>query len=297
MRGLVITAAVAFAATAVHAQPPTEDAADVTDQAEGKALPVSARLDVQYRMLGVVDEDPENDQYLFYVATLSGQVLDGLTAFVQTGLLQRFVAEPDESGLYLRDTLIGARYSTPVELGAGLKLGLVHELGVYLPTSRASQNQDLYAAPRYRLLADLEVLPGLSVSAIPEARYRFHAYAERAGPGAPLNTQVDFGARLGLDYVALDSKTWGVAGVGASAASYYARRYAARDGHESDTSDQSPWLQSYDWEGHVFYIPMRALQVAVSVEHGGNVLRDGIANVFFTHRDETELVFTLTGKY
>ena len=269
----------------------------MADQAESKAFPVSAKLDLQYRMLAVVDEDPANDQYLFWLGTLAGKVFPGGTLVLQMGFTERFVAQPDESGVLLRDTVVALRYATPIELGGGLKLSMTHELGFFLPTSRASRNQDLYVAPRYRLLADVEVIKGLDVSFIPEFRYRFHGYAERAGYGAGQNVQLDGGARLGLDYTPLDSKTYGNAGVGASAATYVARHYAARDDYSADTSDQAPWFQSYDWEAHVFYQPVRYATVSVSVEHGGNVLRDGIVNTFFAHRDETELVFTLTGQY
>lgn len=71
-------------------------------------------------------------------------------------------------------------------------------------------------------------------------------------------------------------------------------QYPSRDSYASDASSQAAWLQKYGWSVGAGYMPMPWVELAVGVEQGGNVLRDGIVNTFFVHRDETELVLDLS---
>lgn len=256
-----------------------------------------ATASANYRQLAVSDPDPENDRLLLY--TLGGNVgvFERGKVFVRFGLQERFVAEPGESGVKFRDTSIGLSYASPIAFDENNTLSLVHRLAFFLPTSRASLAQDLYVAPQYVLIASYELVHGLTLSFSPDARYRWHEYAERAGIDGVMNVQWELGLHGGLDWTFLETERFGSLGVGASAGSGWQRKYASRDDHESTTSDAAIWYQSYDWEAHVSYDPLQYLSLSLAVEHGGNVLRDGIVNTFFTHRDETELSFTLVGTY
>ncbi|MEZ4468762.1 MAG: hypothetical protein R3F43_31110 [bacterium] len=275
------------------AQAQGPDAEPETDAQAGLDLPVKTTLSSQFRMLAVVDEDPANDQLLLYGLRVRGEVFKGGTVFLGAGLRQLFVAEPDESGVDLQDTQVGFAWKTPVSFGADAKLSLTQEASVFLPTSRTSRVQDLYLAPQVRLGFAFEPVAGLTVAGGPRFRYRFHEFAERAGRAGGMNTQLDTGLSAGIDYAILDSKTYGRIGVGVGAGTNYVRKYDSRESYESDASDQGVWYQQYDWEAHVGY-GYSVFDLGFSVEQGGNVLRDGVVNTFFVHRDETQLAFTLS---
>ncbi len=304
-----VPAEVAAPETAEAAPPATEAAAPEADasatataavQTEGEGKLWNARVDVHLRM-PAIDEDPENDVALFYLAKVSGKLFEGAKAFIQAGLFEYFTAEEGDTAFRLQDTQIGFSYATPVKLAEGHELGVTHIFKLYLPTSRASQKQDLYLAPLVRLALDYEVVEGFSVALYPHFRYRVHQYAERAGPyGAPNLTQLDTGLHAGADYT-LSLGDFGKAGAGFSLGSIWLQRYAARDDFESPQSDQAPWLQTYDWEAHLTYTPIRYVSVAFSIEHNQPVLRDGVVNVDFFDATGvtklTEFVFAVSGRY
>jgi len=291
--GLLISA---LASGGAWAQETTTVEAETTAGEEKPEELFSGWAYAQYRMLAVADEDPANDQYLVYRMRGMGQVFKDATLHVEFGVTQEFVAEPDESGVFFQDTAVALRYATPADLGPRT-LKLVHEPLVFLPTSRASQTQDLHVAPQYTLRSSMEVIERLTVLFRPMVQYRVHQYAERAGLQGGMNTQVKWGGRFGADYTAIESERFGDFGFGFSTATYWHKRYASRDDHIARTADQAPVLQVYDWEVHAGYMPWEFVSIDVSVEHGGGVLRDGIVNTFLTHRDETELAFMVTGLY
>lgn len=282
--------------TPVQAPRPGDVAGEVASTTDDDRRPYRITGLAQFRTLAIRDEDPRNDQVTIYRLRGQGTLFEGASAYVRFGLLQRFVAEPDESGFLLQDTLAGVSYTHAVDLGPR-DLDLTHNLAVFLPTSRASQTQDLYAAPLYELSASIEAVDGLVLHVEPGVQYRFHEYAERAGLQGGMNTQLRWEVRGGVDYTLFDSETAGMLAIGGSSGSTWDLKYASRDDHESASSDRQVLLQSYDWEGHVVYRPLSFLRATVSIEHGGRVLRDGIVNTFFVHRDETELAFTLSGHY
>ncbi len=296
---LLIAAVVALPAAAQR--PEVGDEAPQDIEGEGGVASSEAKfwrvgLDSQFRMLAVSDEAPENGMALVFETRISAEVFENATGYLRAGLLQSYAPpEPDESSWYIQDVRPGFAYKTPVQLTDDRKLGITHDLAVFLPTSRASQNQDLYAAPMYTLKLSHEVLKGFHVVAIPHFRYRFHQYAERVGPGAPMNTQLDTGIHGALEYGF--GVGFGEMSLGGSVGSIWLRRYPSRDDYESEASDQAPWFQVYDYEVHVAYTPIEYATVAVSLEHAGSVLRDGVVNTFLFHRDETELVFTLSLAY
>jgi hypothetical protein len=291
---LALTAAPALAADAPDAALSPAAPAVMANADEPRLYKVAALA--QFRTLAIRDEDPANDQSMLYQLRGEGRLSDRLTLGVRVGMTQAFSAEEGESGYRLQDTLASASYRTPVDLGFR-ELKLRHALGVYIPTSRASQQQDLYVAPQYSLSASLEVVKDLTFTLQPSLQYRWHEYAERAGYRGGMNTQVRYAVRGGLDYQVLDSSTFGNLAVGASAGSTWDQKYASRDAFTSDESDQVYVSENYDWEFHIEYAPVDYLSAGIALEHGGRVLRDGIVNTFLVHRDETELAFTLSGSY
>ena len=266
-----------------------QDAAGKASKEE--AFPVTTLLFVQHRQLAVVDDDPANDHLTVWAARAQGRLATGLSVFLTGGLVQRFVAEEGESPFRLLDSRIGLAWRTPVDLGGGKKLGILNELSVFLPTSRTSQLQDIIAAPQARVQFMFQPVKGLSLALSPRFRYRFHTFAERAGLNANMNVQIDTGVRAGIDYTAIRFEKAGSIGVGTSTGTTYIRKYDSRESFTSEQSDQGVWLQVYDWEAHVTY-SVSMFNFAVSVEQGGNVLRNGVVNTFFAQRDETELVFS-----
>lgn len=257
---------------------------------KGEVFPVTTLLFVQHRQLAVVDDDYENDHLTVWAVRAQGRLTNALSVFLTGGLVQRFVAEEDESPFRLLDSRLGLAWRTPVDLG-GQKLGILNELSVFLPTSRNSQLQDMIVAPQARVQFMLRPVKGLTLALSPRFRYRFHTYAERAGLNGPMNVQIDTGVRAGADYAMVRFEKAGSIGIGASTGTTYVKKYDSRESYTSDASDQGVWLQVYDWEAHVTY-SVSKFNFAVSVEQGGNVLRNGVVNTFFTQRDETELVFS-----
>ncbi len=262
------------------------------DQREPSPFKIS--LSAEYRKLAISDEDPLNDQMMVYRFAGQGRVMKGLKSYIRFGLYEKFVAQEDESGLKFQDTQLGLKMATPISLSEEQELSIAQDLRVYLPTSRPSQKQDLFLALRYTSNFGLELPLGISLALMPHYRYRFHKFAERAGYQGGMNTQMDTGLHLGLNWEFLNSKQLGDLSFGASFGWVWLRKYDSRDEHETSTSDQGFWYQSYDWEAHLAYQPLKQLQLSLSLEHGGSVLRDGIVNTFFTHRDETELVSSLS---
>ncbi len=254
----------------------------------------------QFRTLATVDETPANDRYVLYGIRGDVRLEPTLSVFTSMGLTQNFVAEPDESGWQLQDWVIGVDYlhRMPLSgLGIDRDLAFSHRLQLFLPTSRQSRAQDLYLATqnthRARINITDELVTGLDFS----FQYRWHEYAERAGYSGGLNTRLILGGAAVVEYTLLDDEDFGVLLLGVDARTRYLLRYQSRDSYQSDASDQAPWMQDYGWDAYLYYFPIPQLIFAVSLEHNGQVLRNGVVNTFFTHRDETELAFLVMGRY
>ncbi len=297
-------------APAAHATdknaPAQEGEATAEAEAETAKRPWKVGAAASFRSL-VLDEDPRNDMALVYSASVSAKVFDKATAYIGAGLYEGFTAVEDESGFLLQDTRVGLKYAIPVDLGDDRTLNLTHDLRLYLPTSRASQKQDLYVAPMLRLGLSSEVIPGLTVALLPHFRYRFHGTAMRYGGTA--NTQFDTGVHAGLDY-SLDLGDIGTFDAGFSAGSVWLRRYDSPSQAEQDEAlretqpmveafvdDTEQTFQAYDYEVHIGYSPVKYVSIGFGIEQGGSVLRNGVVNTFLVHRDETEFVATVSGTY
>jgi hypothetical protein len=284
-------------------------------------------LSAQFRMLAISDEDPANDRSLIWSLFGSYEVVERLRLTARIGVLQRFVAtdttqfaggtppaalsaedlarlEDQSTALKpvrLQDFSLGARYDydlDPEDVGMEIEsLTMSHQLLLYLPTSIISQKRDLLLAPELRSTATLGIVERFSVSVDLSFMYRFHSFAERDGLGTGLNTQLSIGAGLGLAYRVLEDDEIGDIDLGLGGNTTTVKRYPSREAFEAETSDQEPWFQSYGWYLSASYRPIEAITVSVALEQGGPVLRDGIVNTFLLKREETELVFGVTGRY
>ena len=256
---------------------------------------------IEYRQLAVTDMDPENDRYTVLWVRGEYNLMEKAQVFARVGLLRRFIAEPGESGYFLQDTTLGGRYGHEISLEAlnlgERKLSLSHQVLLYLPTSRASLLQTLRLAPELRSTASIDVVRGLSVSVQGRFQYRFHRYAERAGPGAGMNTQYLLGVLPSVSYTLPELGSFGRLSASAYMLSTWQRRYASRETYLSTASEAAPLFQMYGWGASLSYAPLKYASISVGVDHGGSVLRNGIVNTFVAHRDETEIGVSLTGRF
>ena len=174
--------------------PPTEPSTAAPAKASVKDLGITPDLerpwqvtaDVQYRALLVTDDNPANDRRAIYRLQGAYEVLPALFAFVRLGLDQRFVRVDDESGTRFEDIALGAYYVHSLNLsqtGWERSLGLFHRLRFYLPTSFLSQQQDLYTAAEWTSRGRVQIAGRFYAGLVGLLQYRFHEYAEQAGPG------------------------------------------------------------------------------------------------------------------
>ncbi|MBI5510208.1 MAG: hypothetical protein HY903_15740 [Deltaproteobacteria bacterium] len=262
------------------------------------------RAEAEFHMLAVTDPDPRNDRYMIYRARGDFDLMKGTKAFVTLGMTEKLWAEADESGFLLQDTRLGADYAhelsldaLPLDVFKGKKLELVERAQVYLPTSRASVNQDLYFAPELVSRARFQAMKDLTVGLDLFFQYRFHRYAERAGLDGGMNTQLVFGPSFGLEYTVLEHPGYGTVTVGGDVFDSNAKHYASRESYDATISSQSFWYQDYGWDGYVTYAPWQHTTFVLTLMQGGPVLRDGIVNTFLAKREETELYFWVIATY
>ncbi|MBI2377009.1 MAG: hypothetical protein HYV07_23615 [Deltaproteobacteria bacterium] len=252
---------------------------------------------VELRMLAVSDPDPANDRSLGYRATLGYSVFPRALAFVRLGLRQRFVAEEGDSAFRFEDVRLGFSYAHDLELESLARtLSLTHYARLWLPTSRASQRNDLVTALQVESRELLEIVPRLTLGLNPIGLYRFHAFAEQRGYEGGMNDQLVLSGVLFAEVAIVEHGDLALS-AGVDAHTTYTKKYPSRESYESDRSDQSVWLEDYGWDAYISLAYGTHLTFDISLEHGGPVLRDGIVNLFFTHRDETELVFAITGRH
>ena len=273
---------------------------EVTKQAEESTRPFGVAGGLQWRQLAVADQDPANNQYLLFFLAGSYRLPWNLSAVAQLGATQKFVAEEGETGFFFQDMALGLGYKHTLplpRLGQLDKVSLGHQLLFYLPTSRASWNQDLILAPQWKTVASVSALSILSLDLEGFFQYRFHRYADRVGPGGGLNTRLVLGGALRGNVDIWEWKSWGKLRGGVEGSCSWVLKYPSRDSYEASVSDQAPWFQGYGWATYLDYAPRSYVSFRLALEQGGNVLREGIVNTFLFHRDETELSFGATFTY
>jgi hypothetical protein len=274
---------------------------------------------VEFRMLALVDETPAADRSLLYRVGGGYFPLDWLQVFGRLGVTHELSAESGETGARMEDLLLGsiAQHSLSLEgLGWDRSINFMHRLGLYLPTSFESRQQDLYVAPEWLTEARLRLYDELWFGLTGIFQYRFHKYAEGRGPGAGTLPRVVLAGLAFLEYSPLASETYGTLTIGADFYGYEIVDYPSisqgsideahlpenvnvnPDDLAGETASGTYSAPQYGYDFYVTYVPpWPYLALTVSWEQGGNVMRNGVPNLFFFHRDETALVFTLTGRY
>ncbi|MBN1962795.1 MAG: hypothetical protein JW841_17830 [Deltaproteobacteria bacterium] len=243
---------------------------------------------------------------------LSGnfEVIPKASVFIFTGLEQFFIDDPNESGLILEDTILGALYQHDLPINGtsivwldGKQLKLKQQFRLYLPTSPGgavyghSYHDGFILGPQLRTEGMLEVMAKLNVGYEMRGRYLFYKYAEQNGQKGGMNPQWEFYARLFVLYDLYDFGVYGTMQLGADVSSGWVRCYASRENYKSPVSAQALWVQDYDWTVSVTYSPIAQFNVAMVIEQYGLVRDDGTINTPLVKREETELKLMLTAIY
>jgi hypothetical protein len=300
------------------AAPPVE-ARDLTVQ-RPVTKPWQVLGEVQYRALVVRDEDPANDQRMLYRLGFNYAALPRLILSARAGVSQRFVSEPDESGFRLDDSALSASYQHDVDLarlGWDRSLGLAHRLRVYLPTSRRSQQDDLYFATEWMTRARIRLTDQLFGGLRGVLQYHAHGYAEQSGPGGEALPRVVMEALAFVEYSPLVSPSLGTLTVGADVYADQTIDYPSRDPGEISEGELPPGTLAdrtdtlvgagstdtfssphFGYDLYVVYQPpIEHLQFMASLEQVGNAVRYGESRLFLFNRDETEFALRVVVTY
>jgi len=271
------------------------------EHGEEQALHLTGAL--RYAGLAVYDEDPSNDQYLYWSLKGSWTLPHDLELFAQSGLVQRFVAQPEESGFRLTDLGLGATWRHRFEFMKSsmledMPLSMRHSLTFFFPISRRSQNATLLVAPRWNMSLRWKLMEGLRIGPDVMAQYNFHRYAEQSGLHGGMNTQFLFETGLSAQYtLPLPAWFYGSMAVSGRLTTGYGKGYASSETFTADSSDREFWSQTWGWEAAMSYTPISSLSIVLGLEQGSDYLRNGIQAIEFFHRDETEVSLTLVGSY
>lgn len=296
-KACLFCAGLLFAAPAPAASP-AAPASVTSGQAENGAKSWAVQGGAEYRGLVVFDQDRANDHAMLYFAQGQWKPLDGLTTFLRVGVMQQFSVEEGESPFFLQDTSLGASASWTAKVPqVDREVTVAGTLQAYLPTSRASQYQELYVAPELRLSASTHAFWRVDVGLDGRAQYRFHRYAERAGPGGGMNTRTVLSLRPWASVLLWDFQEYGKLSASADYSRSFVLRYGSRETYLSEASEAAPWFNTYGWGAALSYQPHPMLSASLSISQGGSVLRNGIVNTFAFHRDETELGLGLSARY
>ncbi|MBI4807208.1 MAG: hypothetical protein HY795_18495 [Desulfovibrio sp.] len=261
-------------------------AREVQDAARASKPFLSASA--EFRMLAITDETARGDRSLGYGLTAGYPVISGGVAALRLGLRERFVAEVGDSAFRFDDVRATFSYTHSVELPSfSRELSLTHYARLWLPTSRPSQANDLIVGTALESKAIIEAFENFSVGFDGLAIYRFFEYATKKGTEQFPNNRLALQALGFAEYTMFEVGDLSVSG-GLDAYTIWYLGYAV-GGHAA-------WTQDFGWDLYLSTSYGPHLTFDVSLEHGGSVLRDGIRNPIFLHRDQTELVFALSGR-
>jgi hypothetical protein len=197
------------------------------------------------------------------------------------------------------------------------ELQFIQRFEVYLPTSRFSRNNSMILAPRLRSIVNLNPIWGLNVGGNAFVEYDFYRYSTQAGQTGGSNPQfltyLNFNAEYVFDdllvlpgslafgfdlstaytkkyeYIPQDSAS-------AGSASNSVRKHVENAG-SGDSGVNGLWRQDWGWDVYVSYTPISYLTASISVEQGSAVLRNGRRRFVPLHRDETDFVLSVLGRY
>ncbi len=213
-------------------------------------------------------------------------------------------------------------------------LQFLHRGTVFMPTSRLSQNQDLHLSLRAREIVRMNIIAGLDFSLDNFLQLYFREYAEQAGLKGGMNSQFAAYISPALEYTFDElGPIPGEILVGANIYWWWNKDYASGQdaapasdqyGSVPATSDladridalyaesngprgeENSWSLETGWGFWVDYTPVPYFTLEMSVEHGFPWLNNGVhpttdsyESVWtgFAHRDYTEFVVRLIGRY
>ncbi len=261
----------------------------------------------QYRTKVVNDVTPLNDQSVLYLLQGGYNLSEGLTPFIRFSLQQRFVAEEgDANYLLFGDMLLGTNIFHDVNLealGVPRKISFQHRVGVFIPTSRASVNRNLVAAPQLLSRARVNLVDELYFGLTLLANLRLHADGGGNGPSSGGNTAFlayGFGT---LEYNFTLPNEWGVIVAGAEL--YWGEALRYKVVYEGNIPGVGPVSESaaphrapqFGADAYLLWVPFSNLALGVSIEQGADVLQNGIRDFDVFDREETQFAFTATGRY
>lgn len=288
--------------------------------AGGNKRPFFVAASLQFRTPVINDEDPAGDRSMNYALTAGFKLGKGWQLLARMNLQQRFVAQggqlpsglpagtytvdgfdPDvqESGFQLGNLNLGAMFFNPVDVEvAGIKRNIffIHRGMVYLPTSRQSQIQSFYLGLEGLTVARTNVIDQLYVAAAGLVQWRGHEFAQQNGQQGRTLPRFVFVGQLALEYL-FSLGSFGTLTLGADINGSETVNYPARDSFASENSDAVFVRPAYGYDFYLTWVPLPFLSAGVAWEQGGNVVRNGIVNTFFFHRDETRLSFSVTARY
>ncbi|MFO0728978.1 MAG: hypothetical protein U1E65_34680 [Myxococcota bacterium] len=251
----------------------------------------------QFRKLAVNSETPLPELGAFYRLELGYKPAPGWSVFGRVAATQGFVSSIDHPPFLFQDVTLGFAYlkSLPLD-GLGLKdkaLDIRGRAQVYLPTSVASQRQEMFLAPELGLTFRLEPNERWLILLDGYAQYRALRYAEHAGQTALMNVEWALATYLWINWTFLEAGEWGSYALGATISTDGALKYA------NEVTGRSPWEEKVGWSFSLSWTPasLPSVWLSLSIEQNGPIMRDGIVNLFLTKLEETEMVFTAGGRY
>lgn len=277
-----------------------EAEADVDEEAENiqldSILPTAGRERSFWQVQGlyelhfnvISDEHSANDWYSWYMLRGNFDITDNDQLSLRMDLLQQYIADPGESGLWFGDMRFYYSRSFTVPIP---DYPIPAQASLYLtaPTSRSSQQRSYITRPT----ASVTLAPSLGpLTFITNGffRYSIASYAE-SEHGADPNNLFATGFWLQLFYQPFD---WFAPSVAWQSAWYL--DYPTREG------TTQPWLSDYYFEVALnFSIPMPeaapSLDLSLAYAQGGAVLEGGVFQMYFAKRDQTEIYFGLNLTY
>lgn len=286
----------------------------------GERSPFFVTGSFSFRTPVISDADPRNDRWINYRLGAGFTLFKGGILTAGLTLQHRFVAQggqlPDglpagtidfsqfdqsvnDSGFRLGNLGLGFLYfhGTKLEIGEfSRNITLIHRGALQLPTSRDSQNQAFYLGLSALTTARTAVYKQLYMNLTGFASWRGHEFSTTAGiPGVPLPRFAVVG-QIALEYL-FNLGSAGFLTVGGDISGSQTINYPSRDPLDSGTADGTFVRPGYGYDFYVAYIPLPFLTASVAWEQGGNVIRNGVVNTFFFHRDETRLAFTVAARY
>ncbi len=237
----------------------------------------------------VSDDYSANDVYLQYYLRGNFDVTKNNRLSVRLELVQEFVADPGETGLWFGD--IRFYYTRKFKVPATSNYVIPAMIYGYLtaPTSRKSIQRSIVTKPTLVLALAPAVGP---VTFIGRGYFQYVFAKYAASKNEDPNPQLAAGYDLQIIYetplkwLALSagwSYTWN-------------KKYRSREG------EQQPWSAEYYFEiGPTFVVPMPkkapSLDITVAYAQGANVLEDGVYRMYLAKRDQSELYFSLNINY